>query len=177
MGRDKALLPYRGKTLMEHIATAVCEAAGSVTVIGDPAKFEHLGLRVVADSVPACGPAGGIYTALRETATNWSLIAACDMPGISVEILRGLLREAETADHDCVAATGADGQPEPLCAVYHRRCLPVLTRAIHDTRLKMRDLLKEIGWTGVAVPPGTIANANTPEEWSEFEIPIQSKAR
>lgn len=177
MGREKALLPYRGKTLVEHVASAVREAAGSVTLIGEPAKFGHFGLPVIADSVPSCGPAGGIYTALRETATDWNLILACDMPGISPEILRELLREAETTECSCVAATVSDGQPEPLCAVYHRRSLPVLGRAIQNNRLKMRDLLDEIGWAPVPVAPEALANVNTPEQWSEFKIPIQSEAR
>jgi len=30
MGQDKARLPYHGKTLVEHVAKAVAEAAGSV---------------------------------------------------------------------------------------------------------------------------------------------------
>jgi molybdenum cofactor guanylyltransferase len=169
MGREKALLPYRGTTLVEYVAHTVREAAGSVALIGDPAKVGHLGFPVFADEVPSCGPASGIYTALRRTATDWNLILACDMPGISAEVLRELLRRAEIAGSNCVAATGPDGQPEPLCAVYHRRCFPVLARAIREKRLKMKDLVTEIGATLMPVAPAALANVNTPAEWSEFE--------
>ena len=65
MGQDKALLPYRGTTLVEHVAKTVREAAGSVALIGDPARLGQLGLPVFPDELPSCGPASGIYTALR----------------------------------------------------------------------------------------------------------------
>jgi molybdopterin-guanine dinucleotide biosynthesis protein A len=169
MGRDKALLPFGAATLVEYVAQTVRDVVGPVTLIGDPAKFGHLGLPVLPDELPGCGPASGIYTALRASATDWNLILACDMPGISADVLRSLVRAAEPAGRSCVAATGPDGQPEPLCAFYHRRCLPALSRAIRDKRLKMRDLIKEIGAIWVKVDASALANVNTPEEWLEFE--------
>jgi molybdopterin-guanine dinucleotide biosynthesis protein A len=172
MGQDKALLPYRGTTLVEHVAKTVSEAAGSVALIGDPDKLGHLGMKVFADELPSSGPASGIYTALRVTQTDWNLVVACDMPSVTVEVLRELLRRAETSVRNCVAAIGPYGQPEPLCAVYHRRCLPALTRSIRDKRLRMRDFVKEIGAVWVKVDASALANVNTPAEWAEFEAKL-----
>jgi molybdenum cofactor guanylyltransferase len=174
MGQPKALLPYRGTTLVEHVAKIVAEAVGPVTpssvmVIGDPGSLGHLGLQVLPDELPSYGPASGIYTALRVTNTDWNLVVACDMPAVTVDLLRVLLLRAETAERNCVAATGPYGQPEPLCAVYHRRCLPALTRSIRDKRLRMRDFVKEIGAIWVPVDKLALANVNTPAEWAEFE--------
>lgn len=169
MGRDKALLPFRGTTLVEHVAQNVREATGSVALIGDPDRLGHLGLPVYADQLPSCGPASGIYTALQVTETDWSLVVACDMPAVSPDILRELLRHAETTERNSVAATGPSGQPEPLCAVYHRRCLPALERAIRDRRVRMKDLISEIGASLMPVPASALVNVNTPAEWSEFE--------
>jgi molybdopterin-guanine dinucleotide biosynthesis protein A len=174
MGQPKALLPYRGTTLVEHVAKIVAEAVGSaapssVTLIGDPGSLGHLGLPVFPDELPSYGPASGIYTALRVTNTDWNLVVACDMPAVTADLLRVLLLRAETAERNCVAATGPYGQPEPLCAVYHRRCLPALTRSIRDKRLRMRDFVKEIGAIWVPVDKLALANVNTPAEWAEFE--------
>jgi len=169
MGQDKALMPYGGTTLVEHVAKIVAEAAGSVALVGDPARLGHLGLAVFPDELPSCGPASGIYTALHVTETDWNLVLACDMPAVSPEILRQLLGGTETSARNCVAAVGPYGQPEPLCAVYHRRCLPMLSRAIRDKRLKMRDLIKEMGAVWIKVDASALANVNTPAEWAEFE--------
>jgi molybdenum cofactor guanylyltransferase len=177
MGQPKALLPYRGTTLVEHVAKIVAEATGSVApasviVIGDPGSLGHLGLPVFADELPSYGPASGIYTALRVTNTDWNLVVACDMPAVTADLLRVLLLRAETAERNCVAATGPYGQPEPLCAVYHRRCLPALTRSIRVKRLRMRDFVKEIGAIWVPVDKLALANVNTPAEWAEFEAKL-----
>jgi molybdenum cofactor guanylyltransferase len=172
MGQHKALLPYRGTTLVEHVAKIVAEAAGSVALIGDPGQLGHLGLPVFPDELPSYGPASGIYTALRVTTTDWNLVVACDMPAVTADLLRALLVRTETAERNCVAATGAYGQPEPLCAIYHRRCLPALTRAIRDKQLRMRDFVKEIGAVWVTVDKSALANVNTPAEWAEFEAKV-----
>jgi molybdopterin-guanine dinucleotide biosynthesis protein A len=172
MGQPKALLPYRGTTLVEHVAKIAADATGSVALIGDPGSLGHLGLPVFPDELPSYGPASGIYTALRVTDTDWNLVVACDMPAVTGDLLRMLLLRAETAERDCVAATGPYGQPEPLCAVYHRRCLPALTRSIRDKRLRMRDFVKEIGAIWVPVDKLALANVNTPAEWAEFEAKV-----
>jgi molybdenum cofactor guanylyltransferase len=169
MGRDKALLPYAGTTLVEHVAKTVRDAAGSVTLIGDPSKLGALGMPVIPDQVPSCGPVSGIYTALRVTQTDWNLVLACDMPSVTSAILRELLRRAETSATHCVAASGSEGLAEPLCALYHRRCLPALEQAIRDKRFKMRHLVDEIGVTLAPVSPLALANLNTPAEWAELE--------
>jgi len=179
MGRNKALLPFLGVTLVEHVAGIVRQAAGSVTLIGDPARFGHLGLPVVPDKIPACGPAGGIHAALTITASDWNLIAGCDMPAITCHVLLDLLRRAAVTPAVCVAAVRPDGEPEPLCAVYHRRCLAVITRAIRENRLKMKNLLGELDAELVPVDPATVANVNTAVEWAEFEAkcPLEPRPR
>lgn len=172
MGRNKALLPFRGITLVEHIAGIVREATGSVTIVGDPRELGHLGLPVIEDRLAARGPIGGIHAALSATSTDWNLIAGCDMPGITVGILTDLLDRAERTSAVCVAAATGAGELEPLCAVYHRRCLADLDGAIRDNRLKMKDLLRELGAEPMLVPAATVANVNTPAQWNEFEAKV-----
>jgi molybdopterin-guanine dinucleotide biosynthesis protein A len=169
MGRDKALLSYRETTLVEYVARAVREAVGSVAIIGDPGRYRELGHEVYRDKVPGCGPLGGIYTALSISQADWNLVVACDMPGISAEALRGLVDSQAQLDRDSVMAVGPGGEPEPLCAVYHRRCLPVLERAIRNKRFKMRDLVPELRAELRSLDQAALANVNTPEEWAEFE--------
>jgi molybdopterin-guanine dinucleotide biosynthesis protein A len=168
MGRDKALLPWNGATLAQHIARIVEDACGSVFLVGDSPRFESLGYRVYADRLPGHGPIGGILTALTIAPSEWSLVVGCDMPAITPGALRLLLDDASETTDQCIVPLGPDG-PEPLCAVYHRTCLPVLEQAISDGRFKMRSVLKELSTrllTGI--DPGCFANLNTPEDFEAF---------
>jgi len=168
MGRDKALLPYRGATLVKYIASVVEQAAGSVALIGDERRYRDLGYPVYADKIPHCGPMGGIYTALSVTATDWNLVVACDMPLLSAAVLERLVERAFKSSADCIVGT-ASGEPEPLCAAYHRRLLPALEGAIADKRLKMKDLIAEFKFEPMALAePGALANVNTPADWVRF---------
>jgi molybdopterin-guanine dinucleotide biosynthesis protein A len=169
MGRDKAALPYGGTTLANYVAALVREAAGTVAILGDPERYGALGYPVYPDLIPGCGPLGGVYTGLSVTSTDWNLMVACDMPSLSSAILRTLLDRAASSVAGCVAASGSAGEPEPLCAAYHRgRCLPVLKRAIEDKQLRMRDLLGELQTEIVSFASLALVNLNTPAEWREF---------
>lgn len=170
MGQDKALLPYRGTTLLEHIARVVQEAAGNVAVIGDPDRYAGFVFPVYADKLAGYGPLGGVYTALSISKADWNLIVACDMPALTAVALSPLLEAAERTSRDCVVAVGSAGDIEPLCAVYHRRCLPMLVRAMDEKRLKMKDIVREIGPETVIVDSLRLANVNTPSDWAAEKL-------
>ncbi len=173
MGRDKALLPWgleakSGLTLAQHVAQVVQQAAGSVNLIGDPARYAALGYPVHADQLRDCGPLAGVATALRVCAADWALIVGCDMPAISVDALRRLLAATGGTQRLCVVAVGPRG-PEPLCAVYHISCLPTIEQAAAQGRFKMREAIAEIGAEPVVdISPACFANLNTPEDLEAF---------
>ena len=170
MGQDKARLTYRGQVLIEHVAGLVRAASqGEVAIIGDPESYRDLGYPVHSDLVPNCGPLGGIVTALHLTKTDWNLVLACDMPSLDAVNLRQLVERAVRSQANCIAAEGTAGELEPLCAVYHRRCLAALDRALGEKRLKMKDLLPELQAEAVAFPASQLANVNTPEDWTALE--------
>ncbi len=162
MGRDKALLPWRGRTLLEHVADVVREAAGSVTVIGHEA-YRSLGLPglpVISDAIPDCGPLGGLFTAFQATDADRILLVACDMPEVTAELLRGLLR----GTGDAVVAE-AGGRLHPLCAVYDRAIFPKVQDAIRGRSLKMHELLSHIKVQRWPVSDAKLLiNMNAPED-------------
>jgi len=166
MGQDKARLPLEGKTLLEHVAAVVAEAAGLVTLVGAPERYASLGLRVVPDSRPGCGPLAGIHAALTDSRADWNLIAACDMPLIAAPFLRSLLDAAESCEADCLIPRGPSGHPEPLCAVYHSRCRTAIGEALDRGVRKVTDGLAGLRIAAWNVPESRwFRNVNTPEEW------------
>ena len=166
MGRDKALLPLAGSTMVEQIAAAVRSAAGNATILGPVERYAHLGFPVVPDKIENCGPLGGLFTALSITKTDWNLFVACDMPELTAAFLTHLLEAAQTADADCLVPESA-GKLHPLCAVYRRRVAPAAEAAIHRKLFKMQDFISTLRTSRWPVPDARpLSNLNTPAEWT-----------
>ncbi len=169
MGRDKALLPFRGSTLAAHVASLVQAAAGNVALVGDPAKYRALGIPVLADSRPGTGPLGGIETALGATSADWNLVVACDMPALTISFLRALLDAAGVNGEDALVPVGPSGRPEPLCGVYHRRCRPALDAALESGVRRITEALQRLRVTLYDVASSAFfENLNTPEDWAGY---------
>jgi molybdopterin-guanine dinucleotide biosynthesis protein A len=167
MGRDKAMLPWKGSTLIQSVAGEVRLAAGNVTLIGSPGRYQTLGFPVISDKIDGCGPLGGLHAALSSTRAEWNLLVACDMPSVTHELLEELLAAAEAGDADALVPAGPQGL-EPLCAVYHARLLPAVEFASNSKLIKMHDFVASIRagrWT--APDPSVFRNLNTPEQLSE----------
>lgn len=166
MGRDKARLPYRNGTLVGHIAAQVEEAAGSVRLVGAPERYRDLPFPAIPDLFAGAGPAAGIHAALAATTADWNLIVACDMPEVTAEFLLSLLEEAGRAGRQGLAPLSPDGRRQPLCAVYHRSCLPSFEEALRAGRRRLADLVAALD---LAVWPVAEArwfrNLNTPADW------------
>ena len=163
MGRDKALLPYRGGSLAGAVARAVECAAGRVTLVGNP------GIGGIADLYPGEGPLGGILTALHHTTAEWNLVVACDMPGISSELLGRLLEAAEESGADALLPSGPSGKVEPLCAVYRRQSLEQMEANFARGIRKVTAALEGLATVRLAVPElAPFQNVNTPEDWEPY---------
>jgi len=164
MGQDKALLPWKGSTLMESVAREVYNAAGNVTLIGSPERYGSLGFPVISDKMEGCGPLGGLHAALSATTAEWNVLVACDMPAVTSELLAELLEAAEASGADALVPQTPGGL-EPLCAVYHVRLLPAIESAIHSKLLKMHDFVSTIQAKKWPAPdPSVFRNINTPEQ-------------
>lgn len=169
MGRNKALLPFRGRTLVEHIGREVEAAAGRVTLIGPVALYGQFGWPVMEDAARGAGPLSGIVTALAGSEAEWTLVVACDMPNLTREVLGGLTAHALAGSADAVLAQSPGGYDEPLLAVYRATCREALEAALAEGRWKVREALRGLRVERFPVSEECVRNANTPEEWARIE--------
>jgi molybdopterin-guanine dinucleotide biosynthesis protein A len=170
MGSDKALLPFRGSTLVETVAFAVSQAVPSTKLVGGEGRYGGLGYPVIPDLYPGEGPLGGVLTALHHTAADWNLVVACDMPELTAEFLAGLLDAAEARDCYILAPAGPGGDLEPLCAVYHQTAQPALQRAFDRGLRQMKAALQEARAVTLFVPDlARFQNVNTPGDWARYD--------
>lgn len=169
MGSNKALLPFKGKTLIEHIAAEVSTVTHDVTLIGDSRLYVNFGYPIIQDIFVRCGPLSGIHAALHHSTAERNLIVACDMPEITAEFLSGLIERAEQGSAEVVLPVGPSGLPEPLCAVYHARALPVIEQALRRGVRKVTDGLQGLAVELWHVPDSRLFhNLNTPEDWAAY---------
>lgn len=168
MGRDKALLPFRGSTLVEHMAQLVETATGSATLVGEPDRYRHLGYTLLADPQPDSGPLAGLVALLAATKAELNLVVPCDMPGLELGFVLQLIETArQHPDHDAVVPLAPSGQA-PLSAVYRKGAYAALAAALAADQRKVRDALKRLKIKEVPSTAEQLANLNTPGEWVRF---------
>lgn len=148
-GSPKALARVGGRRIVDRVRDALAAAVPEVVVsANEPAMFEDLHLPVRPDLVAGLGALGGIHTALRwaaERGRPGALVAACDMPWISAELLRVIVeRAAFTAADAVVPESGGPRGIEPLCAWYSVRCLPHVERMIAEGERRVHRLIDRI---------------------------------
>lgn len=162
MGRNKAHLPWNGTSLVEYICSEVHHVTGTVaTVGGEPVR----GIRCVPDACPDFGPVSGIAAALADTAAEWNVIVACDMPFLDRNVLHLMLTQARGS---AVIAETPDGRIHPLCGVWNRRALGAIQQALRDGVHRLLDVAHSV--EAETVPIGSaqaLTNVNTPGDWAE----------
>jgi len=131
MGRDKALLPFLGKPLIERVIERVSALADELVVTTNrPENYVFLDVPLYSDLIPDRGALGGLYTALSVASQPLVAVVACDMPFASSELL-GWERDQLIAGEYAAAIPVTPSGSEPFHSVYRREaCLPAILSAI-----------------------------------------------
>lgn len=168
MGTDKGMLLLNGKRLVDHVADTVKSAGLEVTIVSDHADYQTLNYRVIPDLLKGYGPAGGVYTAMKDTRADQLLFCTCDAPSISPDLVRGLLLNGGLADALLVKH---QDRPEPFPLLIRRSCLHHWETGINNGVLKMMQLINlnycrflDIE-SDLGLSPDLLANINTPEDY------------
>jgi molybdopterin-guanine dinucleotide biosynthesis protein A len=180
MGTDKALLPLvaGGQPMLGVVLERLSTLADDTFVVADDqARYSELGVRVVPDLSRHVGALGGIQAAIAWSAHEHCLIVACDMPFLSLPLLRRMA--AEPRDYDVLVPLipGESRQRDDglvyqtLHAIYSKRCLPFIEKRIAegrkqvvgffaDVRVRTLDVAEITRWDPDLL---SFFNANTPE--------------
>ncbi len=138
MGRDKATLLYRGRTLLEQ-ACLLLEGAGFTVAIAGVRPGRTGAGGAVPDRFPQSGPLGGIEAALSTLEHEPGqpvLFVPVDLPLLPAVFLDLLWsRAARTGALATIPWCG--GRPQPLCAVYHSSLLGGIRQALVDGNRKV----------------------------------------
>ena len=147
-GKKKLLLYLEGETFATRIIDAFKGISKVYLSVDKKEKYEDLGLPMVEDLYPGCGPLGGIASALEVCNEKALFVVACDMPFVTE------------------AANGDDY--EPLFGIYPKGALQEAKAMISEGDYKTRNLFRRYGGSLVHIDKAEqqFININTPEEYS-----------
>jgi molybdopterin-guanine dinucleotide biosynthesis protein A len=175
LGTDKSFINVNGQSLIEHIVAKLTRLSDDVIIVtNSPDEYDHLEARLVGDIYPGKGALGGIYSGLRAAANAYSLVVACDMPFLDLNLLRYMIILAR--EHDVVIPR-IGGLPEPLHAIYSKNCLEPIDRLLARGGLKIIDFFSEVrvryvekGEVDIFDPQHlSFFNVNTPNDLEEMK--------
>ena len=169
MGRDKAWIELDGKPLITRVADVLAQVADEVIIVANDPRYAALGLRVVPDRFPDGGALGGIATGVAAASFDRVLVAACDMPFLSVKVWRVLLDHSRDSD---VVIPKIGNELETLHALYAKTCVTAMERALSAGKMRVISFFDAVRvYTiderelRVADPTlRSFTNVNTPEE-------------
>lgn len=180
-GTHKALALVGGRRIVDRVLDALSVVPETVVSANDPDLYADLDLDVIPDRYAGVGPLAGIHAALEHAvARGWpgALVVACDLPYVTGDVLRLIVRRAQGSAADAVVpeSHGRRGV-EPLCAFYATECLPHVERMIAEGETRAHRLLEAVRTDrvpladirGVGDPHLLFHNVNTLTDLDEAE--------
>ncbi|MFC5066130.1 molybdenum cofactor guanylyltransferase [Actinomycetospora atypica] len=186
MGRDKAAVPWRDGTLLDHVLAVLTTALGGPLVVVGSADSPGpaAGPRVlpVVDDEPGRGPLQGLATGLTaagRAGAEVAFVCSVDLPLLHRSYVTAVLGALGTAE---VALPVLHGHRQPLAAAYRTALGPRATAllaggarrpaelfAVSDVReLTAADLLDDPDLAAADPELDAVRDADTPDDLAEL---------
>lgn len=145
LGRNKAVEQFGAKPLIQHVIDIVSQIDSDIIVVAASRDQLPPLASNIQIAIDCCNPGSaaliGLYSGLKEADSFYSLVVACDMPYLNIELLRYIISAAEGFD---AAMPRIKNFIEPLHAVYSKNCLEPLRAQIESGNLQIFPLVKKV---------------------------------
>lgn len=179
MREDKAALSYRERPqlafVFELLAPWVAKAWVSVRPDqrADPLRASY---PQIVDGPGVEGPIAGIIAAQAAQPDAAWLVVACDLPLLDSATLAELLAGRDAGRLATAFQSVSDGLPEPLCAIYEPASRePILRFVAAGFSCPRKFLIRHDAALLTPARPGTLDNANTPEERAALRVALAGR--
>ena len=171
LGVEKAFLEIGGRPIIERVVERMTMLGDEVILVtNNPEQFAYLGLCMVGDVQPGQGALGGLYSGLLAVNNDYSVVVACDMPFLNLNLLRYMILLTPEQD---VVIPRLGNELEPLHAIYSRECLEPIERALSRGERRVVAFLPEVrvryvDWHEIGILDAkylSFFNVNTREDW------------
>ncbi len=178
MGENKLLLPLGAGTIVSNLISTLSGLFSECVVVTDhPHNYASLPVRITGDliSSPQKNSLVGIHAGLSVSQTAYSLVLAGDMPFVKPALLQELCDRTEGFD---VVIPRQGQYLQPLCALYHKNCLPYIEKLLANNHYKILDFYPYVNVRSVDVEELrpydsellSFFNVNTPEDYRQAKI-------
>lgn len=149
MGAPKALLDWRGRSLLQHVVETVSSAVAPVVVsaaAGQPLPPLPAAVPVVVDPQPDQGPLAGYCSALawltaHHPHVSQVFVCGCDAPLLSAAVVRCVVGALAEAD---AAMPVIDGQRYPLIGVYRVTTLGLAEQLLAQGQRRFQSFVERL---------------------------------
>lgn len=143
MGFDKRNIKIDGRLLIDIIAEQLNEIFHEVILMTNNKKFMSSSNYMIKEDLKKdFGPAGGIYSGLKDARSQYVFFIAGDMPIINIEYIRYMMNILEHNEYDGVLSKRGKWI-EPLYAFYSKSTTDNFLRNIEGNHLKLFDIIKQ----------------------------------
>lgn len=139
MGRDKAMLPYKGTTMLQYLINKYSLLGPVMVSVNESGRFSFTGAGEAVDPYPGLGPLNGIISGFDESDEDIIFVTGTDLPfgePALVEKLLGLMQDSDA----CIIRQGKKNF-EPLFAVYRRCCAEQARACLEAGKKSIREML------------------------------------
>ncbi|MEK6264238.1 MAG: molybdenum cofactor guanylyltransferase [Clostridium sp.] len=142
MGFDKQFLNINKKRLMDIQINKLRQDFSEIIVVSNKLnQYKNVNYKVVCDEIIGIGPLGGIHAGLKNSASEYAYLIACDMPIINNDYIRFMKEKVNNNVDVCACITKRGDRIEPFNGLYSISLLDKIEENVAQKHFSIFDLL------------------------------------
>jgi len=145
-GRDKGLISWQDKTMVEHVITALRPQVADIVISCNRNLdiYEQFSLPLVVDDPGGYqGPLAGLLSAYPRCESDFILAVPCDCPRLPINLVERL--HQSLGDHD-ISVVDDGNRLQPLFLLARKSCFSSISNYLADGNHSVRGWLSGHQW-------------------------------
>ena len=142
-GKNKAFLKIGGSQFLDRVSDTLRKNFEEILMVTkNPSAYNPKDIKIIKDILEANSPLSGIHAGLSNMEADYAFCIGCDTPFLKKAVVEILVNEIEPNADVIVPYSGTYFQP--LCAIYSKRCAPLIEGQLSKNDLKVDNLFSKV---------------------------------
>lgn len=177
MGVDKQGLAIDNKRILYQVANKLSSLFNQIIIVTNKYElYKDFKGELVSDIYPNKGPLGGIHAGLLSTRGDYAFVIPCDMPNISLELIKYQINVLSQRSYDAMVNLSYDNKLDPFPGFYSRNLIQDIEKCLEYNQLSISNLIdqKKVYYLGYKEidryidPRLLFINLNTPLDLARY---------